>query len=102
VATKTKASAPSVADFAENVHEYMARLRERDMPMLLSVDGKPAVVVVDARLYEFLARTSQRELHELLEARIKDIDRGAVEMIPAEEAFRRLRRRLAKRKPRKA
>jgi prevent-host-death family protein len=98
---KTKAAFPSVSDFAEDVHGYLEKLREEDMPMVLSVDGKPAVVVVDIRLYEFLAKTSQRELIEILEKRIKEIDRGEVESIPAEEVFRSLRRRFAKRKSRK-
>ena len=73
---KTKATFPSVSDFAEDVHEYLKKLREEDMPMVLSVDGKPAVVVVDIRLYEFLAKTSQRELIEILDKRMKEIDRG--------------------------
>ena len=98
---KTKDTVPSVYDFAENVHEYLEKLREHEAPMLLSVDGKPAVVVLDARLYDFFAKTTQRELIEILESRMGEIDRGEAELIPAEQVFKDLRKRLAKRKTRK-
>jgi hypothetical protein len=59
-----------------SIQDYIARLKKTDMPMVLSVDGKPAVVVFDIRLFEFLSRTGQRELGEILEARIRKIDSG--------------------------
>ncbi|HEV2296692.1 MAG TPA: hypothetical protein VGR35_22815 [Tepidisphaeraceae bacterium] len=94
---QTKRGHPSVQDFAENVQEYLARLRKSDMPMVLSVDGEPAVVVFDIRLFEFFNRTGQWELGEILEARIRKIDSGEDEGIPAEQVFRELRAELAAR-----
>ena len=95
---KTKTTPPDVREFAERVHEFLARMREREEPMVLSVDGEPALVVIDLRLYEFLARTDDRELAELLEGRIKSIDSGEEKGTPAEEVFRRIREGLADRK----
>ena len=65
--------------------------------MVLSVDGEPALVVTDLRLYEFLARTVDRELAELLEGRIKSIDSGEEKGIPAEEVFKSVRRTTSRR-----
>jgi PHD/YefM family antitoxin component YafN of YafNO toxin-antitoxin module len=91
---KTKTTPPEVSEFAERVHEFLARMREREEPMVLSVDGEPALVVLDLRLYNFFAETTGRELVELLEGRIKAIDSGEEKGIPAEEAFRNIRRRV--------
>jgi hypothetical protein len=92
-----KPAHPSVQDFAENVHEFLQRLRRDDMPMVLSVDGEPAVVLCDLRLFEFLARQSQRDFHDSLALRIRKIDSGEDEGIPAEQVFRELRAELATR-----
>lgn len=94
---QTRKGHPSVQDFAENVQDYVARLKKTDMPMVLSVDGEPAVVVFDVRLFEFLSRMGQRELGEILEARIRKIDSGEDEGVPAEQVFRELRAELAAR-----
>lgn len=88
---------PSVQEFAENVHEFLQRLRKNDMPMVLSVDGEPAVVICDLRLYEFLARAAQRDLHEVLDLRVRKMDSGEDEGMPAEQVFRELRAELAAR-----
>jgi len=95
---KTKTTPPDVSEFAERVHEFLVRMREREEPMVLSVDGEPSLVVMDLRLYEFLAQTDDRELAELLEGRIKSIDSGEEKGIPAEEVFRRIREGLVDRK----
>jgi hypothetical protein len=95
---KTKTTPPDVNEFAERVHEFLARMREREEPMVLSVDGEPALVVLDLRLYEYFAKTTDRELIELLEGRIKAIDSGEEKGIPAEDVFRRIRDGLADRK----
>ncbi len=92
-----KPAHPSVQEFADNVHEFLQRLRKNDMPMVLAVDGEPAVVVCDLRLYEFLARGNQRDLHEVLELRVRKMDSGEDEGIPVEQVFRELRAELAAR-----
>jgi PHD/YefM family antitoxin component YafN of YafNO toxin-antitoxin module len=92
-----KPAHPSVQEFADNPHEFLRQLRANDMPMVLSVDGEPAVVVCDLRLYEFLARSDQRDLREVLELRVRKMDSGEDEGIPAEQVFRELRAELAAR-----
>lgn len=92
-----KPAYPSVQEFAENPQEFLRRLRANDMPMVLAVDGEPAVVVCDLRLFEFLARSDQRDLHEVLELRIRNMDSGEDEGIPAEQVFRELRAEIAAR-----
>ena len=94
---KTKTTPPDVGEFAERVHEFLARMREREEPMVLSVDGEPALVVVDLRLYAFFARTDDRELAKVLEGRIKSIDSGEEKGIPAEEVFKSVRRTTSRR-----
>jgi len=98
---RTKKGYPSVQDFAENAEDYVARMKKADMPMVLAIDGEPAVVVFDIRLFEFLSQTGERELGEILESRIRKIDSGEDEGIPAEQVFRELRAELAVRAPRR-
>jgi hypothetical protein len=96
-----KPAYPSVQEFADNPRAFLERLRKNDMPMVLSVDGEPAVVVCELRLYEFLARQSQRDFHESLELQIRKIDSGEDEGIPAEQVFRELRAELTARTTKK-
>lgn len=96
-----KPAHPSVQDFADNVHDFLERLRKNDMPMVLSVDGEPALVVCDLRLFEFLARQNQRDFHDSLQLQIRKIDSGEDEGIPAEQVFRELRAELAARSAKK-
>jgi hypothetical protein len=98
---RAKKGHPSVQDFAANVQDYIARMKRADMPMVLSVDGEPAVVVFDIRLFEFLGQTGQRELGEILESRIRQVDSGEDEGIPVEQMFRELRAELAARAPKR-
>jgi hypothetical protein len=96
-----KPAHPSVQDFADDPRGFLERLRKNDMPMVLSVDGEPAVVVCDLRLFEFLARQSQRDFHDSLQLQIRKIDSGEDEGIPAEQVFRELRAELAARTTKK-
>ena len=90
-------ASPSIEDFAEDPQAFLKRLRDRDMPELLSVDGQPEAVVIDLRLAEFLAQCDKRDLHEVLELRIRKLDSGEDEGIPVEQVFRELRSELAAR-----
>lgn len=91
---KTRSKVPSVAEFAENVEEFLAEMREKESPMVLSVDDKPAVVVLDLRFYQYLAETDDRHFKELLKARVGEIDRGEDESIPWEDVRRDLMKKF--------
>lgn len=88
---------PTLEEFAENPREFLRRLRANDVPVVLSVEGEPAVVVCDLRLYEYLARSAGRDLHEVLELRVRKMDSGEDEGIPLEQVMRELRAELTAR-----
>lgn len=96
-ATTAKPAYATLEEFAENPREFLRRLRANDMPVVLSVDGEPAVVVCDLRLYEFLARSAGRDLNEVLELRVRKMDSGEDEGIPLEQILRDLRAELSAR-----
>ena len=80
----------SLTDFRRNARERIRRLRETGEPAVLTVDGKPEVVMQGAAAYqELLDRLDRAEA-------IAGIRRGLVSMRrgegrPAEEAFEALR-----------
>lgn len=55
----------SVTDFLRNHREHIARLQETGKPVVLTVKGKPAVVMQDAEGYQNLLDELEKTKHEL-------------------------------------
>ena len=55
----------SVTDFLRNHREHIARLQESGKPVVLTVKGKPAVVIQDAAGYQSLLDELEKTKHEL-------------------------------------
>ncbi len=85
--------------FKRQTAEFRERLKKTGQPEVLTVDGKPALVVQDAGAFEkLLDRLDELETLEALRQSIAQADRG--ELIPADEVFAELRREAAARKTR--
>lgn len=57
----------SVTDFLRNHREHIARLQASRKPIVLTVKGKPAVVIQDANGYQNLLDELERAKDELQE-----------------------------------
>jgi prevent-host-death family protein len=55
----------SVTDFLRNHREHIAKLQESGKPVVLTVKGKPAVVMQDAAGYQSLLDELEKTKHEL-------------------------------------
>lgn len=82
----------ALADFQQNARRHLRRLNKTGLPEILTVNGKPAVVVQDARSYQRLLDTVDKA-----EA-IAGINLGLESMArrrgePALAVFTRLRRK---------
>lgn len=56
----------TLEEFAEHAETYIEQMRRTKQPIVLTVDGKPAVVVQDPESYQYLAESS--EYYETVEA----------------------------------
>ena len=82
----------SLSDFQRNSQKYIQRLKESGQPEVLTVNGKPEIVVQDAASYKKI-----RELADRMQA-IEGIKRGLEDVKagrsrPAEEVFEDLRKK---------
>ena len=75
-----------VSDFSRKPAEHIKRLKETGKPEVLTVNGKAAILIQDARAYEAMASL----LHSLqqIATAVKEHDEG--HGIPAHETFKRL------------
>ncbi|MBS1834187.1 MAG: type II toxin-antitoxin system Phd/YefM family antitoxin [Acidobacteria bacterium] len=88
----------SVTDFQRNIKDYVGKLQKGKSPMVLTLNGRAAVVVQDAESYQqLLDRLEQAETLAAIKEGIAQADRG--EGIPFEEAERRLRKKHGSRRP---
>ena len=79
-----------LAEFARDADEAIRRLKETGQPEVLTIDGKPAVVVQDVKSYQRLLDALDRaEAIEGIRRGLDEMRRG--EGIPAEEVFAELR-----------
>jgi prevent-host-death family protein len=82
----------SLADFQQNAKSHLRRLSKTGQPEVLTVKGKPAVVVQDARSYRRLLDTVEAaEAIAGIKLGLDSLARG--EGQPAKAIFRRLRRK---------
>ncbi len=84
-----------VSDFSRKPAEHIKRLKETGLPEILTVNGKAAVVIQDARAYEEMTHLlgTLKKIASAAQAH----DEG--EAILADEAFKILRKRLANQYP---
>jgi PHD/YefM family antitoxin component YafN of YafNO toxin-antitoxin module len=84
----------SLTDFQRNVTECVKHLKETKNPLVLTVDGKAALVVQDVESYqEMLQRIDRMEAVEAIRRAMEEFERG--EGRPAREALEELRQKHA-------
>ncbi|MBE7515710.1 MAG: type II toxin-antitoxin system Phd/YefM family antitoxin [Chloracidobacterium sp.] len=77
----------SLSVFKRDTAKFMRRMKKTQRPMVLTVNGKPALVVHDAVSYEKFARERDRlEAIEGIRRGLEDVEAGRVQ--EAEEFFR--------------
>jgi prevent-host-death family protein len=83
----------SLSTFKQNASRIVKEIQETREPVVLTVNGKAAVVIQDAESYQRMI--DQQEYNEtvaVLRERLKDMDDPSP-WIPAEEAFDGLRKK---------
>ena len=82
----------SVTEFQRNIKDYAGRLKEKKTPLVLTVNGRAALVVQDAESYQLmLDRLERAETVAAIRRGIEQAERG--EGIPLKEAEKRLRKK---------
>ncbi len=80
----------SLTDFLRNHKIHVARLKETQIPEILTVNGKAEVVVQDARSYQLmLGRLHHMETLAAIQEGIASAERG--ELKPAAQVFDEMR-----------
>ena len=80
----------SVTEFQRNIKDYVGRLKESKVPLVLTVNGRAELVVQDAESYQLiLERLERAETLAGIRRGIGQFERG--EAIPLDEAERQLR-----------
>lgn len=83
----------SVTDFQRNAKEYVGKLRESKVPLVLTVNGRAELVVQDAGSYQdLLDRLEQLEAIAAIRIGLNDVKMGKVQ--PARKALKRLGKKL--------
>jgi prevent-host-death family protein len=87
----------SLSEFKRNTKSFMARLKKSGSPVILTINGKAAVVVQDASAYQNLIdRENRREMEEFLRESIADVEAGRT--VDALEFLNSLGKKSSKRK----
>ena len=82
----------ALTDFQQHARKHLRRLNKTGQPEILTVGGKPAVVVQDARSYQRLLDTvEQAEAIAGIKLGLDSMARGKRQ--PAKTVFARLRRK---------
>ena len=80
----------SVTEFQRNIKDYVGRLKENKIPLVLTVNGRAELVVQDATSYqELLDRLDKAETLAAIGRGLKDSDEGRV--TPLDKAFEHLK-----------
>lgn len=67
----------SLSDFKQNASRLVKQVQETKEPLVLTVNGKPAVVVQDPESFQAMLDARDRlELNRLLRRRVKRLDEG--------------------------
>lgn len=82
----------SITEFQRNIKGYVGHLKKKKSPLVLTVNGRAALVVQDAESYQCIL--DRLEKAETLAAIRRGIDQGkSGQGIPLEEAEKRLRKK---------
>lgn len=82
----------SVTEFQRNLKDYVGRLKEKKIPLVLTVNGRAELIVQDAGSYQtLLDRLERAETVAAIRQGMEQFERG--EGIPLKQAERRLRKR---------
>ena len=82
-----------LTDFKRNTSEFMKQMKQTRRPVVLTVNGKPALVVQDAASYQkILERLERFEVVEAIRVGIEASERGRVK--PARQALAELQEKL--------
>ena len=80
----------SVTEFQRNIKEYVGRLKENKIPLVLTVNGRAELVVQDAESYQLiLERLDRAETVAAIRRGIQDAEEGR--MIPLKDAAAKIR-----------
>ncbi len=80
----------SLSTFKQNASRVVKEIQETKEPVILTVNGKAAVVVQDAESYQrMIDHREYLETAAILRERLKDLDDPS-KWVPAEEVFERL------------
>ena len=80
----------SVTEFQRNIKDYVGRLKESKIPLVLTVNGRAELVVQDAEGYQLLLERLERaETLTAIKRGMNQFERG--EAIPLDEAAKQLR-----------
>jgi prevent-host-death family protein len=83
----------SVTEFQRNAREFVGRLKDSKTPLVLTVNGRAALVVQDAASYqELLNRIQELEAVAAIRIGFEDAENGNVQ--PARKALKKLGARL--------
>ncbi len=80
----------SLSDFKQNASKFVKQVQETKEPLVLTVNGKPAVVVHDAESYQASVDREERLAEVALVRRRLDALANGAKRIPAEEVFRKI------------
>lgn len=82
----------SLTAFKRNTNQYVKRLKKSRSPLILTVNGKAELVVVDAKSFQdILAKIEYVETVEAIKEGIESFEKG--EGRPAREALEELRKK---------
>jgi len=82
----------SVTEFQRNLKDCVGRLKEKKIPLVLTVNGRAELVVQDAGSYQnLLDRLERAETLAAIRQGMEQFERG--EGIPLKQAERRLRKK---------
>lgn len=82
----------SLSVFKRDTSKFLKKLKETGQPLVLTVNGKPAAVVMDPDEYEFLLELDRRDTIAAVNRGIADIEAGRTK--PAEQVFREIEERF--------
>lgn len=80
----------SVTDFKQNTAKFIKQVQETKEPLILTVNGKAAVVIQDAGSFENLVDSTERSKEIVLVQQRLDRLQNTRERIAAEEVFKKV------------
>jgi PHD/YefM family antitoxin component YafN of YafNO toxin-antitoxin module len=89
----------SLSSFKRNTPAFLRRLKKSGRPVVLTINGKPALVVQDPASYQQLLERAQRDKElEITQQSIKEMEAGLGR--PAEDMLAEMRQLLDRKRKR--